>query len=227
MLENEQQSMSIRHEYSVLDRIGKYLIHGFVFSIMMVVATFVLVVLLPMLIIFASFLGFIIWFALVFLTWGWVNGMLCSWLWDFEVRQHWKSLIGHGFVLFLVLVIVNLPVTALLQFLTTGMTPGIFISIQIASLSIVDGIFGKAIGGMFKESDVLLRGYTPPSRSVTSRRTHIQPPQPCPFCGAVFPYRYQDLSPEGTAPCRKCGAIIHDPKHMTEESKRPQSTPQQ
>jgi hypothetical protein len=222
MLGNEQQSMSIHHEYSKLDRIGKYLIHGFVFSTMMLVADIVLAIMLPMFIIFALFLGVLIWFALAFLIWGWVNGMLCSWLWDFEVRQHWKSLIGHGFVL----LIVNLPATALLQFLTTGIYPGIYISIRLAFLSIFDGIFGKAIGGMFKESDILLRGYKAPSRSVASRRTHIKPPQPCPFCGAVFPYRYQDLSPEGTAPCRRCGAIIHDPKYVTEGSKRPHSTPQ-
>ena len=205
--------MSKHHVNSGLNKIGRYLIHGFVFSILMVVADIVLAMILAMLVIFASFFGLIIWFALVFFTWGWVNGILCRWLWDFDVKQHWTSLIGHGFVLFLILLIVGLPVTALLQFLTAGISPGIYIPIRIALLSIFDGIIGKAIGGMFEEGGLPTQSYAVPSRSADSKRPPIPTPEPCPFCGAEFPYRYKDVSPEGTAHCRRCHAIIHDPKH--------------
>lgn len=154
ILGNELKSLSFRHEYSLPHRIGKYLIHGFVFSIMMLGAEVVLASTLPMLIIFASFLGICIWLGLVFLSWGCINGMLCHWLWRFRAKQHWASLIGHGFVMFLVLLIVELPITALLQLAMANISPGIFVSVQIASLSIIDGIIGKAVGGMFKNSYV-------------------------------------------------------------------------
>ncbi|MFW9807546.1 MAG: hypothetical protein ACFFFK_12530, partial [Candidatus Thorarchaeota archaeon] len=175
-------------------------------------------VILAMLVIIASFLGLFIWFAIVFLTWGGVNGILCSWLWDFDVKQHWTSLVGHGFVLFLILLIVGLPVTALLQFLTVGISPEIYIPIRIVLLSIFDGIIGRAIGEMFEDSDLLTRRYATSSGSVVSRWRQIPTPEPCPFCGAEFPYRYKDVSPEGKAHCRRCHAIIHDPKHTVGNS---------
>ncbi|MFX1482246.1 MAG: hypothetical protein ACFFCP_03550 [Promethearchaeota archaeon] len=216
MLGDRQQIISRRHVSSGLDTIGKYLIHGFIFSFMMIAAEIVLAAILVMLIIFASVLGFFIWFGLVFLAWGWVNGMLCSWLWDFDVKQHWTNLVGHGLVLFLVLLIVGIPVTAILPFVTTGISPAIYIPVRLASLSVFDGIIGKAIGEMFRAS-----GTQPVTskRRPTLRRT-------CPFCGALFPYRDRDLSPEGTAPCRQCGAIIHDPRYVRAGASKPHSTPQ-
>ena len=221
MLGNERQKIARRYEYWGLNRIGRYLVHGFVFSIMMLVASIVLAMMLAMLIVLASFLGFIIWFALVFLTWGWVNGILCSRLWDFEVGQHWTSLIGHGFALFLILLIVGLPVSALLQFVTAGISPRIYLPIQIVFLSIFDGIIGKEIGGMFKESyEPAARPHRVLSRKPTGRRER------CPFCGVSFPYRDQDINSEGAALCRGCGAILQDPRYPIGESRRPQSTPQ-
>jgi hypothetical protein len=158
---NDERHNTPRHtQYSVADRIGKYLIHGFVLSVLMLSADIVLAVMLPMLVIFASYLGLLIWFGLVMLAWGWINGILCGWLWRFRVNQHWTSLIGHGFVIYLVLLIVGLPIAALLQLALGDISQGIFIPIQLASLSIIDGIIGEAIGRRFKES------YVPPQQRV-------------------------------------------------------------
>lgn len=224
MLGNERQSISRSSNNSKLDTIGRYLIHGFVFSILMYIASFVLAIMLVMLIAFASFLGFIIWFGVVFLAWGWVNGMLCSWLWDFEVGQRWTSLIGHGFTMFLVLLIVELPANAIVLNVSAGLSPGLDALILIVSLAFIDGVIGKAIGGMFRESYVPTAGSSvtqrPPRRRVTGRRRW------CPFCGAEYPYRDQDINSEGAALCRACGAILQDPRYPIGGLRKPQSTPQ-
>lgn len=221
MLDDRQQSMSRVDDYSRLDKIGRYLIHGFAFSVMMSVVVIVFTITLPMFIILASILGLIIWFGLIFLAWGWVNGLLCGRLWDIGVSEQLTSLMGHGFVLFLVLLIVNLPISAILQFVLLDISPRALLLAQIASFSFFDGVIGKAIGGMFKE------GYGPTAGpAIVSRRTPIGRRERCPFCGAEPPYRDQDVNSEGVALCRMCGAILQDPRYPIGGLRKPQSTPQ-
>ncbi len=208
---------SIHDQFSGLDKIGRYFIHGLVFYLLMAASNIVLAVVLVMFVLLASVLGFIIWFGVVFLVWGLINGKLCSWLWHFEVRQHWTSLMGHGFVLFIVLLIVELPVE-LLDFgmSTTGISYPVILIVGIIAYPFIDGIVGKAVGNMFAET------YIPSTRQQASR-TPTAPLTNCPYCGAVFPYREIDLTREGTASCRKCGATIQDPRFRLGGARRPAS----
>jgi hypothetical protein len=210
-------SSSMQDDVSGIDKIGRYFVHGLVFSILMRASTVVLAAILVMLILFASFLGFIIWFAVVFMVWGLVNAKLCSWLWHFDVRMYWTSLLGHGFVLFIVLLILELPVTFLgIGMSIGGITPAVLFIAEIVAYSFIDGFVGKNIGGMFAERHISI------ARRQLSR-TPTAPLTNCPYCGAVFPYREIDLTREGTASCRQCGATIQDPRFQPGGPRRPTS----
>lgn len=217
MISDGPETVSIHDQFSGLDKIGRYFVHGLVFSILMTASTVVLTFLLLMFVVLASFLGFIIWFGVVFLVWGLINGKMCSWLWHFDVRQHWMSLIGHGFVLFIVLLILELPATFLgIGLPTTGTVYIAVYIIRLVAYAFIDGMVGKAIGNMFAETHI-------PSTRRQVSRTPREPLTNCPYCGAVFPYREIDLTREGTASCRQCGATIQDPRFRPGGPRRPAS----
>jgi hypothetical protein len=217
MLSDGPVSSSMLDDFSGIDKIGRYFVHGLVFSILMTASGVVLAATLVMLILFASFLGFIIWFAAVFMVWGLVNAKLCSWLWHFDVRIYWTSLLGHGFVLFIVLLILELPVTFLgIGMSVSGITPAVLFIAEIVAYSFLDGFVGKNVGNMFAERHIL-------STRRQLSRTPAEPLTNCPYCGAVFPYREIDLTREGTAPCRQCGATIQDPRFRPGGPRKPAS----
>ncbi len=217
MISDGPEMVSIHDQFSGLDKIGRYFIHGLVFYLLMAASTIVLAAVLVMLVLLASILGFIIWFGVVFLLWGLVNGKLCSWLWHFEVRQHWTSLIGHGFVLFIILLILELPIEFLdLGMAATGVSYPVIFIIGIIAYPFIDGFVGKAVGNMFAETHI-------PSTRRQLPRTPAGALTNCPYCGAVFPYREIDLTREGTASCRQCGATIQDPRFRPGGPRRPAS----
>lgn len=145
-----QQSVPRLSVHSVLNMIGKYFIHGFVFSVVMYGANFILLFMETTLAIPDS-IGFILGLGVTFLFLGWINRMWCKSLWDFEVKPHLTSLIGHGYVLFLVLLIIEVPAAVPLSFMMMVVSPEVVLLVYFASFSFVDGVIGKAIGWMFKE----------------------------------------------------------------------------
>ncbi|MFW9952966.1 MAG: hypothetical protein ACFFD3_00335 [Candidatus Thorarchaeota archaeon] len=202
-------------EPSLIYKIAKYWIHGLAYSFLMGFITIGLLFAIVFLLIIASIIGIIIGFALIFLAIGWLNKTITGYIWKIECRGGWQSLLGHGLMLFVALLIVSLPLIFVSYYIYSNFFVGIIFDYGI--LAIVNGVIAKAVATYFQEKAAIY-GYTPGTKG---GRTPASPMTTCPYCNAVFPYREIDLSIEGTAPCRTCGAIIQDPRYAPGGPRRP------
>lgn len=140
-------------EMPFFGELGRYFVHGFAFTVMTYASLFILMPELILAAALAAFVGIIVWFGLVLLTWSFVNAVICSYLWDFHVKGDWPSLMIHG----LFLIIVNAIVSAIMNSTSSSVAIGdnilglvVFYSALWAGSSIVNGIAGKRIGEHFK-----------------------------------------------------------------------------
>lgn len=130
-----------------LEDFVKYFIHGIVFSILLAILAFASTFGFLVLSTVGAFIGLIIGFVLLMLIVGSANAVLTALLW-FPMKFGLWSLLGHGFVLFITLLIVNaifiLPLS--LAF------PGIATSIVTFTIgSFLYGLVGKWVAGWFEE----------------------------------------------------------------------------
>ena len=192
-------------EPSIIVTIGKYWGHGFLYQLFNTFALIPLMAALLILTLFLSIIGLVLGLVLVFLVIGWVNKVLSGFIWKIDCRGGFMSLTGHGFAVFLALLLISFPMTFLGIFMWYNLI--LYYVIQYAIIPLVQGFIAKAVAKYF-EDDASATAF-PRGRGGTA----AGPMTTCPYCNAVFPYRQIDITPEGTAPCRTCGAIIQDPRH--------------
>jgi hypothetical protein len=87
----------------------KYFFHGILFSGLFLVLGIIWAVILAVLIVIGLFIGFIIGIIVLFFIIGGLNVLLTGSIWNISVKSDWKSLLAHGFVLFIALLIANIP----------------------------------------------------------------------------------------------------------------------
>jgi hypothetical protein len=155
MVSDTSDSASKQEEPSLdLDMVSRYFAHGFVFYCLMVVSNFILVLMLLVIVLMLSLAGIIVWFGVAFLVWGYVNGLLCDWIWHFKVRVHWMSLVGQGFVMFIILLVSEAPVLVLgIGLGMTGVPLVVPLAFEITAYSFLYGVVGKAVGIRFVEPE--------------------------------------------------------------------------
>lgn len=126
--------------------IVKYFVHGIAFSLIFTVLAVAWIFGLLMLTVVGSFIGFIIGFGILMLIIGGLNSFLTSILW-FPVKTAFWSILGHGFVLFIVLLIVN----GIFVMVPSLAFPGISTTIITFVIgSFLDGFVGKKVAGWWK-----------------------------------------------------------------------------
>ena len=106
--------------------LAKYFIHGVAFSLLFTALDIAWIFGFLILIILGSVIGLIIGLGVLMLIIGGLNSFLTSLLW-FEVKTSFWSILGHGIVLFIALLVVNFifmiaPVLALPGIATTVIT---------------------------------------------------------------------------------------------------------
>ena len=192
-------------EESPIMTLGRYWAHGFLYQIGLVFALIPILFALVLLILFISIIGIVIGLALLFMVLGWVNKFLSGVIWKIQCRGAWTSLIGHGLVLILGILAISVPLIFVDVLLYTS--PLLYYIIQYGPVPIIQGFVAKAVAKYFEDKDA--------STIYPTRKggTAAGPMTTCPYCNAVFPYREIDITVEGTAPCRSCGAIIQDPRY--------------
>ena len=126
----------------------KYFLHGISFSVLLFLLTFVWVFISVVLVAIGSFIGFIIGFIVLFIFIGGLNTFLTGLIWDISIEKVWKSLLIHGFVLFIMLIIVSLPVI-LINLIVPSLTTQIVVLIVYA---FIDGFVAKKVGSWWEES---------------------------------------------------------------------------
>lgn len=200
-------------EESFIMQLGRYWVHGILYSILGGIALIPTFVVLLFFTLFIGIIGLILGLVVVFLAFGWVNKMIAGFIWKMECRGSWQSLTGHGLGLFFVILVLGIPVLFVEVFFLYN--PLLYYIISYGPVTILYGAAAKYVASYFKETEGSVITM-PGSRGVSKA-----PMTTCPYCNAVFPYREIDLSLEGTAPCRTCGAIIQDPRYAPGGSRRP------
>lgn len=125
----------------------KYFGHGIAFSIMFIILAIIWVFLYVFLMISGAFIGIIIGFGLLILIVGFINALVTTFLW-FPVNMSFWSLLGHGFVLFIVLALIDLTVGAIPNLIFPNIATVIVTRIILAFLY---GFIGKKIAGFWEE----------------------------------------------------------------------------
>jgi hypothetical protein len=127
----------------------KYFAHGLAFSLILTVLVFVWALILVVLAIAGAFIGLIIGFLILLFIIGGLNSFLTDLIWAIPVKTKWTSLLGHGFVLLMVLVIVHIPAFAIALVL-----PNLAISIALFIVyAFIDGFIAKIIAGYWEEEE--------------------------------------------------------------------------
>ncbi len=146
--EAEEDKPTIKEKEKTWKIIAKYFVHGVAFSLLFAVLVIAWSAVLLMLAIFGSFIGLIIGVGILMLVVGGLNSVLTGLLW-FPVKTAFWSILGHGVVLFIVLLIVGIFVNG-----PSLVFPGIPTTIITFIIgSFLDGYVGKKVAGWWKRED--------------------------------------------------------------------------
>lgn len=125
----------------------KYFLHGILYSGFFLVLVFVWAVIFVVLVVIGSFIGFIIGVILLVFIIGGLNILLTSFIWSVSVKSDWKSLLVHGFVLIVVLLIASIP-----SIIINLIAPSLVTSIVIFLVyCFIDGFVSKNVALFWEE----------------------------------------------------------------------------
>ncbi len=141
-------------EPSRIEILGKYFIHGFVFSIAEIFTSAGLTTLAAVVDHFILIIGSIIALGLYCIALAWVNGDLCSWLWDFDIQRYWPKLVIHGVILNAIVGAMYIFSYLVTQYLFLILTFEIYLLTLVflgIILSTTFGMIGKSVAQKFEE----------------------------------------------------------------------------
>jgi hypothetical protein len=161
------------------------------------------------------FIGLIVGIMILFYAMGYLNKTLASIIWHEHVNGEWKSLVFHGFLTFLILLFVHLPIGVAVNVLSSSMPPLLASAIPMLFVyPFIDGFIAKAIGDTFVVEPDVERRYFPRIAHPDSGKPVARGPlKECPHCHKLFPYKDEDISDDGIVQCRHCGSNIKDPRY--------------
>jgi hypothetical protein len=132
--------------YSQKSSLVRYFLHGIAFSVLFSLLAIGWVFILVFLTVIGYIIGLMLGLIVLFFIIGGLNAFLTDFIWSIPVRSDWKGLLGHGFVLFLVLLIVGIP-----SYLVAIVAPGIVTSIvMFVAYAFIDGYVAKNVGKMWE-----------------------------------------------------------------------------
>ena len=130
----------------------RYFGQGFLFSLMFIFLAIVWALLLVVLVMIGFIIGLIIGFLILIFLIGALNAGLTSWIWHTPVKMDWKSLLVHGLILFIALIIAHIP--------------ALIVNVAVPSLAttlvlflvycFIDGFIARKVAGYYEETP----GYT-------------------------------------------------------------------
>jgi hypothetical protein len=129
--------------------IAKYFLHGMLFSVISLGLSFVLAFVLVVLVAVGLWIGLIIGFALLMFMFAGINVFLMARLWDIWVKADFMSLLFHGILLTIALILVSLPVFIVNRFVSG---PVITITVFIV-YCFIDGIVAQGVGMIWEEDE--------------------------------------------------------------------------
>jgi hypothetical protein len=129
----------------------KYFLHGILFSIIYIFLTIFWIFVLAFLIAFGFIIGFIIAFIVLFFLIGGINVYLTDRIWDVSLKEDWMSLLSHGFVLFVALILVHIPAIIVVSFVFS-FTPNTVVTILLLIVyAFIDGFVAANVAPLWEE----------------------------------------------------------------------------
>lgn len=125
---------------------GKYFLHGLAFAVLFFIVGIAWVLITVVLVICGLFLGLAIGVVLFFVFMGYVNSFVTEALW-FPVKTGFLSCLGHGFLLFLVFIPLNLIILAIQAFVTPNLAVSFIVFLVTAPIS---GFLAKGVAGLWR-----------------------------------------------------------------------------
>ncbi len=141
------EESQVKTSYSRASLLTKYFLHGLIFSLLFLALEIVWVFLFVFLVIIGYIVGLILGFIVLFFIIGGLNAVLTQSIWDTYIKQNWKSLLGHGIVLFIALILAAIP-SLLVYYAYSSLIAEIFIFFVYC---FVDGYVAKHVGFAFEE----------------------------------------------------------------------------
>ena len=142
-----KNKLKIKEKEKTWKLLAKYFAHGIAFSLLFTILTIAWFFGLTILTVFGAFIGFIIGLGILMLIVGGVNSFLTSLLW-FPVRTSLWSLVGHGLVLFIALLIVD----GIFVMIPSVVFPGIVTTvITFIFGSFLNGFVARNVAGWWRQ----------------------------------------------------------------------------
>ena len=124
----------------------KYFLHGISFSFLLLVLAIVWIIIAVALVGFI--IGLIIGLLVLFYIMGGINAVLTDLIWGVSIKTDWKSLLAHGFVLFILLIIAAIP-----QFIISFVVPSLATKIVMFIIyCFIDGFIAKSVVGQWESA---------------------------------------------------------------------------
>lgn len=125
----------------------KYFLHGLSFSVILTLLIIIWALVLVALILIGSIIGLIIGFIILLFIMGGLNSLLASLIWSISIKTKWTSLLGHGLVLSIALVLVGIP-----AIIINLIAPSLATSIALIIIyAFIDGFVAKLVAMWWKE----------------------------------------------------------------------------
>jgi len=213
---------------STEETVAKYFVHGATYSllimVLVVVWAFVAVIMLILgatMGVLGFFAGFVASFAILFIALGWLNAQISQYIWKIQVKQKWPSLLGHGFLLFIVIAIAGIPtmIIGAMMWSADIFTYVMFTIVNFLIYSLVDGYICKRVAKVFPDDEFTTRAIPTSFLERTTFRGD------CSHCGAVYMYKYSAIGPGGTVKCFNCAQLFAPEIPAQPSSRKPSSLP--
>jgi len=129
-------------------RVLRYFGQGFLFSLLFIFLAIVWALLLLALVMIGFIIGLIIGFLILIFLIGALNAGLTGWIWHTSIKMDWKSLLGHGLILFIALIIAHIP-----AFIVNVAVPSWVTALVLFLVyCFVDGFIARKVAGYYEET---------------------------------------------------------------------------
>jgi hypothetical protein len=126
---------------------ARYFAHGILFSLLIIMGSVVWAIVMIPLVLCGAFIGLIIALLLLVLLFGFINALLCDWIWNLSMDYKGTSVFLHGFVIILILIAASIP-----SMLVQAVVPNLLVSIMLFIVyCFVDGVVGRWVGKMWSK----------------------------------------------------------------------------
>jgi mannose/fructose/N-acetylgalactosamine-specific phosphotransferase system component IIC len=139
--------MDESEDESVPRLVGKFFVHGLLYSLICLGLYFVFAFVIVGLVLGGLSIGLIIGLVLLMFALGWTNVFLMDLIWDISAKEDLLSLFIHGLLLVIVFALVSIPI-----FIVNLFIPSILTTIVLFIIyCFIDGLVAMAVGSIWEE----------------------------------------------------------------------------